>query len=264
MQIYVHRNGQKMGPYSTDDVRSSLAAGSIQFTDLAWHEGATGWMPLSAIPGIIESGIPAIPRQIIPAVPIAPTSGLAIASLVLGIAGFLTTGITAIPAVVCGHLSLSQIKKAPGSISGSGLALAGLITGYIGIAFMLIMIVMLIFMASIMAFSLTGFRDAMTGGEKRVECLDHAKQIANACKKYAKDHEGRYPDALTDLVPKYVHNRAVLMCPLVRDDDSVGYKYFAGKDTDPGSKVLLISNGQWNKKKVTITRDGEEKPPEEE
>jgi uncharacterized membrane protein len=165
--------------------------------------------------------------------------------------------------VVCGHISLSQIKKAPGTISGSGFALAGLITGYIGIALMFVMIVMLVFMASIMAFTLTGVRDAMTGGEKRVECLDHAKQIANACKKYAKDHDGRYPDALTDLVPKYVHNRAVLMCPLVRDDDTVGYKYFPGKATDPESKVLLISNGQWNKQKVTVTRDGNETATED-
>jgi general secretion pathway protein G len=40
-----------------------------------------------------------------------------------------------LPAVICGHLSLSKIKKAPETLGGRGLAIAGLITGYIGLAF---------------------------------------------------------------------------------------------------------------------------------
>jgi general secretion pathway protein G len=63
------------------------------------------------------------------------TSGLAIASLVLGILSFGFWIITGLPAVICGHLSLSKIKKAPQTLGGRGLAIAGLITGYIGLAF---------------------------------------------------------------------------------------------------------------------------------
>ena len=45
MEIYVLRNGQKMGPYTPDEVRSSLAAGSVQPTDLGWQEGEPeGWL----------------------------------------------------------------------------------------------------------------------------------------------------------------------------------------------------------------------------
>jgi general secretion pathway protein G len=62
------------------------------------------------------------------------TSGLAIASLVLGILSFGFWIVTGLPAVICGHLSLSKIKKASGTIGGRGLAIAGLITGYIGLA----------------------------------------------------------------------------------------------------------------------------------
>lgn len=58
------------------------------------------------------------------------TSGLAVASLVLGILGF-CTGVTGIAAVICGHMALSRIKKAAGTLTGSGLAIGGLATGYI-------------------------------------------------------------------------------------------------------------------------------------
>jgi len=61
------------------------------------------------------------------------TSGLAIASLVLGILSFGLWILAGLPAVICGHVSLSQIKKAAGTIGGRGLAIAGLITGYLGI-----------------------------------------------------------------------------------------------------------------------------------
>ena len=44
------------------------------------------------------------------------TNGLAIASLVMGIIGFLGLaaclgGVVGIPAVICGHIALGQIKK---------------------------------------------------------------------------------------------------------------------------------------------------------
>src|SRR5436853_127595 len=63
-------------------------------------------------------------------------SGLAIASLVLGIAGIaLCFGpVAGIPAVICGHVAKSKIRDSGGTISGSGLATAGLVTGYISIA----------------------------------------------------------------------------------------------------------------------------------
>lgn len=58
-------------------------------------------------------------------------SGLATASLVCGISGFIFGPLTGIPAVVTGHMALSQIKKSGGLVQGGGIALAGLILGYI-------------------------------------------------------------------------------------------------------------------------------------
>lgn len=65
----------------------------------------------------------------------APTSNLALASLILGILGF-----TAIPflgsiaAVVTGHMAKSEIKNSQGALGGNGMATAGLALGYVAIA----------------------------------------------------------------------------------------------------------------------------------
>ena len=61
------------------------------------------------------------------------TSGKAIASLVLGLFSLCLPA--AIAAVILGHVSLSEIKKSAGRLKGDGLAIAGLVLGYMGVAF---------------------------------------------------------------------------------------------------------------------------------
>jgi type IV pilus assembly protein PilA len=62
------------------------------------------------------------------------SSGKATASMVCGILFFLWP-FTAIAAIVLGHLALSEIKRSAGRLAGHGMAMAGLILGYIGVAF---------------------------------------------------------------------------------------------------------------------------------
>tara|TARA_B110000003_G_scaffold148136_1_gene149151 strand:- start:15732 stop:16421 length:690 start_codon:yes stop_codon:yes gene_type:complete len=77
-----------------------------------------------------------------PSLPV--TNGLAIASMICGIlslvffcfCGGLFLGI---PAVICGHLSLNQLNAPGNSQQGRGMAIAGLICGYLGIASLIIM-----------------------------------------------------------------------------------------------------------------------------
>ncbi len=64
------------------------------------------------------------------------TSGLAIASLIFSLVG----PIGCIPAVICGHLALRKIEKGV-SFKGRGLALAGLIIGYIVLGLSIVLIV---------------------------------------------------------------------------------------------------------------------------
>jgi Domain of unknown function (DUF1707)/Domain of unknown function (DUF4190) len=60
--------------------------------------------------------------------PVAKTNGLAIASLACGLAQFAFGPLATIPAIVCGHMARSQIKRT--GEQGAGLALAGLILGW--------------------------------------------------------------------------------------------------------------------------------------
>jgi hypothetical protein len=55
-------------------------------------------------------------------------NGLAIASLACGLVQFVFGPVTAIPAIVFGHMALNQIKRT--GEQGAGLALAGLILGW--------------------------------------------------------------------------------------------------------------------------------------
>src|SRR5437773_1368237 len=72
----------------------------------------------------------------LPATPAAPRkSGLGIASLVLGILSlpiclYIFTGL---PAIITGHMARSRAKKQPQLYGGAGMALAGLILGYLSI-----------------------------------------------------------------------------------------------------------------------------------
>lgn len=74
-----------------------------------------------------------------PAVPTPrPTSGLAITSLICGIAGVVLVWaiipvLASIAAVITGHMALGQTRRDPG-IGGRGMAIAGLILGYAMIA----------------------------------------------------------------------------------------------------------------------------------
>lgn len=82
--------------------------------------------------GIVSGATASIPSMAPPAVvgkP--PTSGKAIASLVCGIFGFF---LGSIAAVILGHMAHSDIRKSAGRLGGAGMATAGLVLGYLGIA----------------------------------------------------------------------------------------------------------------------------------
>ncbi len=61
-----------------------------------------------------------------------PTSGLALSSLVCALCTVLTFGLTALPAVVLGHLALGKIKR--GEAQGARMASIGLLLGYVVLA----------------------------------------------------------------------------------------------------------------------------------
>ncbi len=72
----------------------------------------------------------------------AKVNGFAIASMVLGIVWIYWIG--SILAVVFGHISLRQIKQSNGAQTGRGMAIAGLVLGYVGVATLLVLIAIVV------------------------------------------------------------------------------------------------------------------------
>jgi uncharacterized protein DUF4190 len=69
------------------------------------------------------------------------TSGFAIASLICSLLTFVGLWFVApILGVIFGHLAINEIKKSNGMVEGQGMAVAGLIVGYIGLGLSLLCI----------------------------------------------------------------------------------------------------------------------------
>ena len=77
------------------------------------------------------------------------TNSLARASLVLGVAEFFTMGLTAIPAIICGHMAKREMRQT--GQRGDGLATSGLVLGYMAVIFWGVLIALSIVAAMIQA-----------------------------------------------------------------------------------------------------------------
>lgn len=183
MQIFIQHQGRQCGPFAVHQVQADLASGIYQPSDLAWYEGAAGWLPLATIPGIGDN----LPGSTVTKPADVQTSRLAIWSLVLGILALLSAGLTAIPAVICGHLSLGKIKRSAGTQSGGGLAIAGLVTGYLGFCILGIAV-------------LAGLSAPLVIRQRKkadqAEAISNARQIGLALFEF-KEEYGNYPDDAT-------------------------------------------------------------------
>jgi hypothetical protein len=106
---------------------------------------AGGWVapderpPMS--PGAWTPPAPPMPYPRTPA----PSQGLAMASMIVGLAGILLSWcfgpVPAIVALVLGLVALSQIKKAPEKFSGKGMAITGIVVGALTIAFYVLLVI---------------------------------------------------------------------------------------------------------------------------
>ncbi len=115
-----------------------IAAGQIGGQTQVWREGMDDWRPLMAVPELC-AGYPWL--AVNPGAQVVATSGMAIASMVCGIVGLLlvffvcgiVSGLAALPAVVLGHLAMRAISQSEKPIGGRGMAIAGLVMGYLGL-----------------------------------------------------------------------------------------------------------------------------------
>lgn len=245
MNLLVNRDGQQLGPFTLEDARTALQNGTLQATDLAWMDGMPAWAPLSTVLAGIGAagGPPSLPGARPPQAFASggpKTSGLAVASLVLGILSFFCGSIiTGIPAIICGHMARSRIQRSPGEYGGAGLALGGLITGYISLALVPILA----------ALAIPAFSAAMEKAQE-VQFMNNSRVIAVGCAGFANAHAGKYPESLEELVPNYVADARLLTSPLLKPPQAIGFDYpAAGKVNPAPDDVLLVS--KWKSRRGT-------------
>ncbi|MGE9269412.1 MAG: DUF4190 domain-containing protein, partial [Verrucomicrobiales bacterium] len=116
------------------------------------------WAPLAQMPEWSNQMLPPPPgtgvQTGLGGLPVVPNNGMAIASMVCGIVSLLMffscfLGIVcAIPAVICGHAALKQIREYVLPMGGRGMAIAGLVTGYITLGLTLALV--LVFVVTVM------------------------------------------------------------------------------------------------------------------
>lgn len=109
--------------------RSTTLAGPVTHGDLDRLTGDLVPLPAQPSPGAYP----------LPAAPQASTNGMAIASCVCGIGQVVGGPIAGIAAVVLGHQARRQIRQT--GEQGDGLAVTGLVLGYIGLGVVLLAIV---------------------------------------------------------------------------------------------------------------------------
>jgi general secretion pathway protein G len=133
----------------------------------------------------------------LPSVAQPKTSGLAIWSLVLGILSLTCFWLlAAIPAVICGHMAFGRIKRAAGALEGKGVALAGLITGYLSIALSVFILPLML------AIAIPNFVKARKMVQT-TQCVINLRQLESAKEQWAQEHKKEPADIpqQSDLLP---------------------------------------------------------------
>lgn len=131
------------------------------------------------------------------------TSGLAIASLVLGICSLACSIFTAIPALICGGMALARINRPASGLGGRGQAIAGLILGGLGMFLTL----------PVMAGMLIPALQATRGRAQEAACANNVRQIGVAIRMYSMENTNRLPANLEDLKPYIPNIDRLSRCP---------------------------------------------------
>ncbi len=272
MDYYSGVAGKQEGPMPEEELRRRIAAGSLGGGDLCWSAGWPEWRKVrDAFPDAfamtnpppVPSGPVVMPdpsmrsggaaqaptSSSVPATASlrgtdAPrTSPLAIWSLVLGFLGCFF----GIPSIILGHMARAQIKKSNGQLTGSGIALAGLILGYLTIP------AYLVFVFVVWAHD-PRIHDSLRVREKAdaagVEADDqppeydvsqgNLRQIALACLIYGYRHNGRLPESVDEIRGLFGDQFAAVMdLPYTTEIETDGYTIVPGVTTSrPLSTVI--------------------------
>ena len=246
MQFQIIKNEAQLGPFTEAELRQQIADGELSGSDLGWREGLEEWQPLNVLLGLTAPR--PLPRSTV-SLQEEGTSGLAIGSLLCGIFGMF--GFTALVAVILGHISLAQIRRSDGALRGRGMAIGGLVLGYLQVV---------VFGFGVLAALAWPAYNAIKEKAELTKASKDAIQIVFAAKSYAVDHEGNYPGEFMDLVRAGLLTEAqVLECSLSKNYPGVAWEYHGAgvKDSAPPKTLIFTSTTTPKlKKRVAAFNDG--------
>lgn len=246
MYKIIGADGKEYGPISAEQLRQWISQGRVNNSTKVKGETDPEWQTLGTLPDFTSTPTNPPPLSAGPAATTAgpKTSALAISSLVLGILGLFTCGVTALIGLILGIISFTKIKKSKGRLSGSGLAIAGIVVSAI-------FVLMLPLLAAMMLPALAKAK----AKAQTIHCVNNAKQIALGVIMYA-DANTNCPAAATwcDAVLTEVGSERVFQCGAANKEGRSHYAYNANLDgfdlnkvKDPATTVLIFeSAGGWN------------------
>jgi prepilin-type processing-associated H-X9-DG protein len=172
------------------------------------------------------------------------TSGMAIASLVLGRLGVVTCGVTALVGLILGIIAMVKIRQSKGSLGGQGIALAGTIVS--GIFLFLIPVYLAMMLPALSKAKERAFTTAS---------MNNMKQLALAVRIYSGDNTNHLPPAATwcdAILPDVGGAQAAFLCPGADASKRSHYAYnskLGGMEDakiNPGTVLLFECDGGWN------------------
>ena len=189
MYNIIGADGKQYGPVSLAQMQQWIKEGRINAKSRVQAAGAADWKTAADFPefGLGTAGggpgtgpeVPPLPSG----QPAAQQSGLAITSLVLGILSLVCFGVLAgIPAIICGHMARARARRYPAVYGGAGMALAGLIMGYVGVVVTLVVLPAMLLPALSQA----------KGRAQRINCTNNLKQIGLAFRVWAIDNGDQF------------------------------------------------------------------------
>jgi len=187
---------KEYGPVSSEKLRQWIIERRANGQSLIQKEGTSDWGPLATFPEFSEAlrtganapGGPQIPRTLTGSIP-SRSSGLAISSVVLGILGVFTCGLSSLVGFMLGIVALIKIKQSNGRLSGNGLAIAGicvsglftLLGAFVGV--------------SVLAPAIShGKSNALI-----INCQNNLREIGLAARMWSNDHDDTFPPNLLSL-----------------------------------------------------------------
>lgn len=237
---------KEYGPVSSDQIQQWIALGRANAQTKTQVNGGE-WKSLGDFP---EFAAALSARRTMPAAPppgSAPpqrTNGLAITSLILGILGFFSCGITALIGLILGIVAMMQVRRSNGTQGGGGIALAGTIVSA----------VFLLFIIPLGAAMLLPALAEAKGRALTIRCVNNMRQLSQAARLYSESHDEHFPAATNwcDALKEYVGNDRVYKCDAANSPQGCDYAYnavVAGMDIkNVNSQTVLFFESQngWN------------------